>query len=237
MKLSLEPTCSCIVPFYNEDERVIRVLKSLSKVPALSQVICVDDGSTSPAVSELVRNELKDVTLIRLQKNKGKSAAVAAGLRMVKTPYVMLMDADLSHIIPGEIESAITKVIENKDIDMLIMRGINDPWFSKLIRGEILTSGQRILRTDDLHEVIVGMRPQRYQLEYAINFYMMRKYKKTYWISCSAKNFVKIHKIGLIKGLTGEIAMYIDMIRYVGVILPIKSLIFFCKSNIDSASR
>ncbi len=226
------PLCTAIVPFYNEKERVLYVLKQLIKVNNLEKIICVDDGSEDKSLVTSIKNRFKNVYVIRLNKNMGKSHAVSVGLQHVRTPYVMLMDADLSNINPKEIIRAISFMDGKTPIDLLILRIINFPWYAKLIRGDVLSSGQRILSAHDLREVYKTMRPQRYQLEFAINFFMMKNKRKAYWISYSARNVVKVHKLGLLKGLSSELTMYLDMVKYVGLITPIKSLVFFCKSSV-----
>lgn len=86
---------SCIVPFYNEKERVISVLNSIIKIDGIDEVVCVDDGSEDNTRA-LIRRGFPNITVIRLNKNKGKSAAVKSGFRTVKSEYLFLIDADMS---------------------------------------------------------------------------------------------------------------------------------------------
>lgn len=230
MQTNNSSTCSCIVPFYNEGLRVISVIEALTHVANLSEIICVDDGSISPAITKEIEKKFPNVILIRLEKNSGKSEAVRTGLLRVKTPYVMLMDADLDHVVPDEIEDAINKIVKNRTIDMLIFRRISDPWFSKIIRGEVLTSGERILRVIDLWNVF-NDHPHQYQLEFAINFYMMKFKKNVYWVYYSAQNDPKINKRGVIKGLMQELTMYYDMLKFAGVWIALKSIFLFCRKE------
>lgn len=222
--------CSCIIPFYNESLRVISVINSLTHVKNLSEIICVDDGSANSATADEIVRQFPNVILVRLAKNSGKSAAVRAGLAPVRTPYVILIDADLECVIPSEIESAINAVAENPNVDMIILRRLSDPWLSKMVRGEILVSGERILRTADLKNIF-NAHPHKYQLEFAINFYMMRHKKKAYWVSYSARNDPKILKVGIIKGLVQELAMHFDMLKFAGIWMAIKSFLFFCRKE------
>lgn len=227
--------CTCIIPFYNEDPyKLKRLLKSLLEVKNIDQIICVDDGSSDKRAAELISKDFKKIKLIVLPKNAGKSDAVKRGLSEVKTEYLLLMDADLSYVIPSEIEQAIKTIIDTPELSMLILRRISDPWYSRLIRGEILTSGERILKAYDLERVFSEHKPNRYQLEFAINFYMMKHKKKAMWFSYSGRNNPKIEKFGFLNGVRKEIFMYKEMLSYAGVVLPIKSLFAFCTRGIKT---
>lgn len=230
MQTNNSSACSCIVPFYNESLRVLSVVDSLTHVKNLSKIICVDDGSISCSTADEIEKRFPNVTLIRLVKNSGKSTAVHTGLLHVRTSHVMLMDADLGHVIPREIEYAINAIIKNPTVDMIIFRRLSDPWFSKMVRGEILTSGERILRVTDLKSIF-NTHPHKYQLEYAINFYMMKNRKNSYWIPYSGQNDPKMLKRGAVKGLLQELAMYNDMLKFAGLWLAFKSLFMFCRKE------
>jgi glycosyltransferase involved in cell wall biosynthesis len=230
MQASNSFTCTCIVPFYNESLRIISVIDSLTRVKSLSEIICVDDGSVSPATANEIAKKFPKVTLLRLKKNSGKSAAVQAGLARVKTSHVMLMDADLGHVIPDEIERVVSAILKDPNVDMVIFRRLSDPWFSKIIRGETLTSGERILRISDFQNIFKS-HPHKYQLEFAINFYMMKNKKNVYWMPYSAENDPKMLKRGAIRGLLQELVMYNDMLRFAGAWMAIKSIFTFCKKE------
>jgi glycosyltransferase involved in cell wall biosynthesis len=66
-------------------------------------VIVVDDGSTDPATIRALEQLPPAVRLIR-QENRGLSAARNAGLELVKTPYVFVLDAD-DRLMPGALSA------------------------------------------------------------------------------------------------------------------------------------
>jgi len=230
MQTSNHCACSCIIPFYNENARIFSVINSLAHVKNLSEIICVDDGSASRAIADEIEKKFPNVILVRQVKNGGKSAAVHAGLSCVKTPYVMLMDADLDHVIPSEIEHGIDAIIKDPGVDLIIFRRTSDPWVGRMLRGDVLVSGDRILRAIDLENAF-NAHPQGFQLEYAINFYMMKHKKNAYWVLYSAQNNFKIHKRGLVKGAVGELTMYLHLLQFAGVWIALQSLLFFCKKE------
>ncbi len=96
---------SVIIPMYREAARIeptLRdVLATLSPRTESSEVVLVDDGSPDDTV-ETVRPYLKSradgavqrVTLVRLARNRGKGAAVRAGLAEARGRWRLMMDAD-----------------------------------------------------------------------------------------------------------------------------------------------
>ena len=113
--------CTAIIPFHNEKNRILNVLAVMTKIKSLSKIICVDDGSVDNT-SGLIKKQYPNILIIRLDRNRGKSLAVAKGLDKVKTKYVFLCDADLRNLKQSDAEKAINAVIKNKQIDMIILR-------------------------------------------------------------------------------------------------------------------
>src|SRR5699024_6021987 len=102
---------SCIIPFFNEGERIFSVLRMLKQIPEIAQIICIDDGSkdnTAFAIKEM----WQELTVISLPVNEGKSAAIKHGLAVAKTEYILLMDADLQFLNVQEIKQAILTIQE-----------------------------------------------------------------------------------------------------------------------------
>lgn len=98
------PAFSLIVPAYNEAHRIgdtlVEALSYLTAASSSSEIIVVDDGSTD-ATAEVVRDVFKSAggiesRLIQQTPNRGKGAAVRAGLRAASRPIALFSDADLS---------------------------------------------------------------------------------------------------------------------------------------------
>ena len=227
-------SCACIVPFYNEGERILRVLDVLTKVTNLSEVICVDGGSTDNE-SEQIQKHFSKVKLVRLIEGKGKSATVKRGLKEVKVPYVMLIDADLQNLKHLELEKAISTIQQNQNIDMLVLRRKHDPWFSKMVRGDITVTGERVMRTEDLRNVFIGS-PVSYQLEFAINLYMAQRMKHVYWMYHSGINVSKIEKFGFFEGAKQEINMYRSIFAYAGILYSLRIMATFSRKEATTTS-
>ena len=172
--------CSCLIPFYNEGDRLLYTLEKLSSIKELKEIICIDDGSADNA-SKLAKEKFPNINVIVLPHNQGKSAAIFKGLLSVTTEYVLLFDADLQEIKVEEIQNAIQGIENHRSVDMIILRRVVERKLLSFLRHDVVMSGQRILRTKDLIEV-AKMKPEKYALETAINKYMMKNNKIVYWI-------------------------------------------------------
>lgn len=98
---------SVVVPAYNEEHRLPRLLQALDREldtvlrpteMQLGEVIVVDDGS-SDRTAEIVQDFdglAGRLNLIRLPENRGKGAAVRAGMLAARGDRALMTDADMS---------------------------------------------------------------------------------------------------------------------------------------------
>lgn len=214
----MKASCSiaCIIPFYNEADRLLRVLDVVTHVQGISQIVCIDDGSDDPTLARTIHQRWPKINLIRQEENKGKAGAIREGLAQVDTDYVLLMDADLQHIDQWELNRIINKVRQGIDADMLILRRLRADWFVKMSRADVLLSGERIIRRSDL-EAILSQPIKGFELEVAINEYMQRNQRKVRWVPWSATNTYKTAKRGPVEGFVADAAMYANIVGHVGV--------------------
>ena len=87
-----------IVPAFNEASTIRTVLDRIEALGLDQQVIVVDDGSTdaTPVILEAWQMTRPWATVIR-QPNRGKGAAIRAGLDHVDREIVVIQDADLEY--------------------------------------------------------------------------------------------------------------------------------------------
>ena len=114
-------TVSIVVPFHNEEGNVIELYGRLQAVmDSLGrqyQFVFVDDGSTDLTYKLLKEVASIDhrVTVVRLRRNFGQTAALAAGFAHSTGEYVIAMDGDLQHD-PAEIPAFLEKIEEGYDV-------------------------------------------------------------------------------------------------------------------------
>lgn len=227
-------SCTCIIPFYNEQEGVIEVVKKLSTIRQFDELILVNDGSQDKSlelVEKFVKNHKKNnIRIVSYKKNKGKAHAIHQGLKKVKTEYVCMFDSDLKGIKTQEIIYMIENMYQHSEIDMGILRRIHAKRYIKLFYRELILSGQRMLRTKDLLEVYKE-EFEKYQLEVAINTFMEKQKKTIVRYPFTGENTFKSQKRGIFDGIKKDISMFRDIFKYQGLIRYVRHSFSFCPIN------
>jgi glycosyltransferase involved in cell wall biosynthesis len=90
---------SILVPAYNEEATIEAVLRRLLDLDGEAEIIVVDDGSTdrTAALVAGVAREHPSIELIRLDRNRGKGAAVRTAIQRSCNDFVLIQDADLEY--------------------------------------------------------------------------------------------------------------------------------------------
>jgi glycosyltransferase involved in cell wall biosynthesis len=115
------PCLSVVVPFYNEEGNIAelygRLRAVMEEIGLQHQFVFVDDGSTDDTYTLLhgIASIDPRVTVIRLRRNFGQTAALAAGFAHSAGEYVIAMDGDLQHD-PADIPVFLHKLAEGYDI-------------------------------------------------------------------------------------------------------------------------
>jgi dolichol-phosphate mannosyltransferase len=113
---------SIIVPCYNEQETVVKVLTQLDKLKLKQdyEVIVVNDGSTDNSLRNiklfLNKNNHTKFKLLNHKQNLGKGAAIKTALKYVRGTYTIIQDADLELHIPDIIKIYNTTTRTNSQI-------------------------------------------------------------------------------------------------------------------------
>jgi glycosyltransferase involved in cell wall biosynthesis len=96
-------TIDIVIPLYNEEELIIKVMDLLEKVRLPEfidshRIIIVDDGSSDnsfQAVENYIKKNPSQYTLLRMEQNSGKGAAVRHGIENGSGDLIFIQDADL----------------------------------------------------------------------------------------------------------------------------------------------
>src|SRR2546430_17706838 len=81
------------------------------------EMVLVDDGSidgTFPLLREIAAVDSR-VTVVKLRRNFGQTAGLAAGFERARGEYIIAMDGDLQHD-PADIPTFLEKIAEGYDI-------------------------------------------------------------------------------------------------------------------------
>ncbi|WP_423430737.1 glycosyltransferase family 2 protein [Limisphaera sp. 4302-co] len=93
------PCLGVIVPCYNEAATLDTLLARVLARPETAEVVVVDDGSTDASSAKLEAWAARDprVRVLRHDANRGKGAAIQTALPHLRSPFVVIQDADLEY--------------------------------------------------------------------------------------------------------------------------------------------
>jgi glycosyltransferase involved in cell wall biosynthesis len=98
MSSSAPPRLTVIVPVYNEEATLERLLDAVEARPEVAELVIVDDASTDRTPQILAaRTFTRPVRLIRHPANRGKGQAVRTGLDAATGDLAVIQDADLEY--------------------------------------------------------------------------------------------------------------------------------------------
>jgi glycosyltransferase involved in cell wall biosynthesis len=112
---------SFVIPVYNEEENLPDFYRELTaageKLHGSYEIIFVDDGSRDGSFPALRKIQATDsrVKIIRLRKNFGQTAALAAGFDRSRGEIIITLDADLQND-PADVPLLVAKMNEGFDI-------------------------------------------------------------------------------------------------------------------------
>ena len=133
---------SIVVPVFNEEDNVEPLVgeihSALASVKKSYEIVAVDDGSRDGTFAVLSRLQPSDATLnvIRLKRNFGQTAALAAGLAYAKGNIVVLMDGDGQND-PADIPALLAKIEEGNDLVAGWRFDRQDPFLSRRLPSMI----------------------------------------------------------------------------------------------------
>jgi glycosyltransferase involved in cell wall biosynthesis len=93
MKLSI------IIPVYNEEETIAKILHKVKKVSLpgrlTKEIIVINDASTDKTTNKL--KGMPGIKVLHHSENKGKGAAVWTGMKRASGDIILIQDADLEY--------------------------------------------------------------------------------------------------------------------------------------------
>lgn len=166
---------SIVIPVYNEqdslDELLQRIFHVAERAGYQLSVVMVDDGSTdqSWAVIERLAAQHSEVRGLKLRRNFGKAAALAAAFERVDGDFVVTMDADLQDD-PNEIPNLLNKLAEGYDVVSGWKQVRHDPWH-KVFPSRLFNSMISWLTGVRLHDHNCGLKAYRREVLDEVHLY------------------------------------------------------------------
>jgi len=147
---------SVIIPAYNEEARLPATLRKiddyLQKQDYSYEILVVDDGSVDKTfqTTQKLTGIIKNLKLIRFEKNKGKGYAVRLGMLQAKGDYCLFVDADNSVSIEQlenfwpELDRGADMVIASRDVKGAVLNPAQG-WARRVILGGSYKKARRML--------------------------------------------------------------------------------------------
>jgi dolichol-phosphate mannosyltransferase len=166
---------SVVVPVHNEERSVALLVdeldSALQPIGTPWEAIFVDDGSTDGSYAALTRLHAgrSDVVVVRLRRNFGKAAALAAGFAQARGDVIVTIDGDLQDD-PAEIPRLLVKLEEGFDLVSGWKTRRRDPLRRRLL-SRLFNSVTGWVSGVRLHDMNCGLKAYRTEVVRGLRLY------------------------------------------------------------------
>jgi len=166
---------SVVVPVHEEERSVALLYEELqAALDPLDddwEAVFVDDGSRDGSFAALTRlhSSADNVRVVRLRRNFGKSAALAAGFAQAQGDIVVTIDGDLQDN-PAEIPRLLAKLDEGFDLVSGWKTRRRDPWRRRLL-SRIFNAVTGRVSGLRLHDMNCGLKAYRAEVVRGLRIY------------------------------------------------------------------
>jgi dolichol-phosphate mannosyltransferase len=166
---------SVVVPVFNEERSVALLYEelqaALDPLDEPWEALYVDDGSTDDTFGALTRLHARsdNVRVIRLRRNFGKAAALAAGFAQASGETIVTIDGDLQDD-PAEIPRLLAKLAEGFDLVSGWKTRRRDP-VTRRVPSRIFNWTASRIAGVRLHDMNCGLKAYRAEVVHGLTLY------------------------------------------------------------------
>ena len=170
------PELSIVIPIHNEAEALAPLVAELGAVldgmEQRAEIVAVDDGSTDGSfarLTSLLASEPR-LRLLRLARNYGQTAALAAGIEHARAPVIVSMDADLQND-PRDIPRLLAALTDGTDVVNGWRRPRRDPWLTRRLPSRVANAAISLVTGTALHDYGCTLRVMRASVAKELRLY------------------------------------------------------------------
>jgi glycosyltransferase involved in cell wall biosynthesis len=171
-----EVALSVVIPLYDEvgcvEPLVTQVGRALDGIGQPAEMIVVDDGSTDGSFAALAaaREREPRLRVVRLARNFGQTAALAAGLATARGDVVATLDADLQND-PADLPRLLGALGPDVDLVNGWRQDRQDPWLNRRLPSRIANWLISAVTGTRLHDYGCTLRVMRGDLARSLPLY------------------------------------------------------------------
>ena len=161
-----QPDISVIIPVYDEAENLPALVGELGRVldglGCLAEVVAVDDGSSDGSFEQLVALRVGEprLRIVRLARNYGQTAALAAGIEHARAPIIVSIDADRQHD-PADIPRLLAALTDDVDVVNGWRHPRRDAWLTRRLPSRLANALISLVTGTALHDYGCTLRVMR----------------------------------------------------------------------------
>ncbi len=227
--LSNHSRVAAVIPAYNEAERVVDVLETISRSRDVDEILVITDGCTDDTAKNIRAwlhgrdSKAKPVQLFELASNIGNGGAMAHGAHRANAEILLFLDADLIGLEPPQVDEMLAPMLRTENpADMVlglfgaVRGGLLGWWLSYCHRAVPSITGQRAIRRE-VFLAIPGLTRSRFGVEAAITCFVQSDpdLKVEYAYLHAVTHPIKEEKLGPWRGARNRARMYREIARTV----------------------
>jgi len=162
---------SAVIPVYDEEKTVERVIKTLLSHPLIGEVIAINDGSTDRS-GEILKRFGEKIKLINLKKNHGKGFGLSVGTKRANGEIITFWDADLINFAHKHIDSLLKPILSG-EAEIVLGYGVRENNKADVALSGL--TGERAYYRRDLLPHLTKMARTRFGVEVYLNNALKKK--------------------------------------------------------------
>jgi glycosyltransferase involved in cell wall biosynthesis len=167
---------SVVVPFYEEEMSIpaffAELVAVLDRLGLRAEVVAIDDGSSDGTFAALKAARATDrrIKVIRLRRNFGQTAGLAAGFAHARGRIIVTMDGDLQND-PADIGRLLAKLDEGFDVVSGWRRDRQDDLWTRILPSRMANGIISLATNVKLHDYGCGIKAYRREIATSLRLY------------------------------------------------------------------